>query len=417
MWRRGYRLLLVGALWLNFTGLAMATPLQSEHSFQSAALPQQPERLTIVPSRQVQLTRAESELGIVTLKGVLPSLAQVNQQYHIFKAPEFNYFIRNFHYPYRGRFEWEEDHPPTQVVLHWTANSHPEIPLYTLSAFLRSRRGGRIVERNNKYKNVANYFLTGNIPDSEGQRAPKLVKLTRGDIRSWGDIPRVTAYPTDDAWDDNQYDARGALGVEIESPDFRTFYQNDGQRQAIHNFILLVLRERGQLEAFEALRHSPHWGDMQALYRYLKGHLARIDVDARGTILPQNQYLDKILAYFPDLSPQVNSEARRIFDFVSGHAVVARKYNQRMLRAGRPKDARYHKIDFTEAQVFVVAMDLLNSDLRYHGVDLPPAYDLATLHYMHGQKDEPVQEAVALPRPVIWQTTPSGRREVVKASD
>jgi len=352
-----------------------------------ASLPQQRNPLRVITSRSVALTPEESRAGVVAFSDLIPVLEHINRQYNYLPQSQFQYFVQNFHYPYRERFFLDKQTPPAHVVLHWTANPRPEIPLYTLSAFLRSVRGGRLSERDNRYKNVSNYLLTGTLKGPDGGADTYLVKLTRGDIRSWGDIPRVTAYPTNDAHDDNKYDGRGALGIEIESPNFRRFYQNTAQRDKLHNFLVLVLQERGLLEDFRALRYVTHWEDMLALHSYLVQNLAKIDVNQRGGIPQQYQHLDQLLKHLPSISPQVYRSAQEIFKYISGHGIVAREYNARMIRSGRPKDARYHKIDFTEAHVFVVAMDLLQSDLRLRGIDLPPQYDLATLRLIEQQAE------------------------------
>ena len=404
---------------LRFTALMMTcifggslAPFHAfaHEEFQTSGLDQQREQRTVIPSRQVQLTRAEANLGIVTLRDVLPHFKLVNQRFNLYKAFEFDSFVTNFHYPYRDRFDLSKTTPPAQIVLHWTANKRPDIPLYTLSAFLRTRYGGRIRERDNKYKNVSNYFLTGSIPGPDGHNAAHLIKLTRGDISSWGDIPRVTAYPTNNAWDDNKYDARGALGIEIDSPDFRSFYYQRDQQQQLHNFILLVLQERNLLDSFREIRNSPHWNDMQALHRYLLKNLDKIDVNSRGGIPTQYQQVDQILKNFPDLSPDVYKEAKRIFGFISGHGIVAREYNERMYRTGRAKDARYDKIDFTEAHVFVVAMDLLNSNMDYQGLDMPQHFDLASRKVRARTSDKESEHKDSVRSQGQWTVSPSGRR-------
>lgn len=321
----------------------------------------QPGAGQIIPSRSVRLTPAEQAAGVVDLQAVLPVFQQINERYRIFSPAQFTHYIHNFHYPYRSQFALSQRRPPTQVVLHWTANPRPDIPLYTLSAFLRSRQRGRIVERRSEHKNVSNYFLTGSLQNLQGQSESYLVKLTRGDLSQWGDIPRVTAYPTKDSHN-NKYDGQGAVGIEIESPNFRKFYYNAQQREKLDNFLVLVLKERQELSEFLTLRQSPHWQDMQALARYLRNNLEKIDVNARGGIPQKYQHLDAILKDFPDLSPRVYQEAQRMFRYISGHGIVAREYNTLMHRVGRPQDARYHKIDFTEPHVFLVVMELLNSE-------------------------------------------------------
>lgn len=338
----------------------------------------------VIASRSVSLTPAEQNAGVVTLMTVLPVFKQINDRYHIFSPTQFTHYIHNFHYPYRSRFELRHRRPPTQVVLHWTANRRPDIPLYTLSAFLRSRQRGRIVERRAAHKNVSNYFLTGSLKNLDGQPESFLVKLTRGDLAHWGDVPRVTAYPTKDSHN-NKYDAQGAVGIEIESPNFRAFYSNTQQREKIHNFLLLVLTERKEMAEFAQIRQSPYWSDMVALARYLRKNIAKIDVNHRGLIPQKYQHLDAILKDFPDLSPGVYQEALRMFRYVSGHGIVAREYNTQMHRIGRPQDARYHKVDFTEPHVFLVAMDLLESDHNYRG-GRHQAYDLSTLRMIEAQK-------------------------------
>lgn len=360
----------------------------------------------IIPSRQVILTPAEQEAGVVNLLAVLPVFKRINDHYRIFSPTQFNHYIHNFHYPYRSRFDLRQRRPPTQVVLHWTANRRTDIPLYTLSAFLRSRHRGRIVERRAIHKNVSNYFLTGSLKNMEGQPESFLVKLTRGDLAHWGDIPRVTAYPTKDSYN-NKYDGQGAVGIEIESPNFREFYANDQQREKLHNFLILVLSERQELSEFAQLRRSPHWQDMVSLARYLRKNLAKIDVNNRGLIPQKYQHLDAILKDFPDLSPAVYQEALRMFRYISGHGIVAREYNTLMHQTGRPQDARYHKIDFTEPHVFVVAMDLLESELSYRGVQQSGS-DLSNLRMIEAQKqqDEALkrrtdQRAVPSPRPLL----------------
>jgi hypothetical protein len=325
-----------------------------------SSIQRQKEPAQVIRSRHVEVSAAEQEVGIVNLEQVLPILRQVNNKHPVFSAKDFEYFVANFHYPFRERFFLGQHKPPAHVVLHWTANKHTHIPLYTLSAFLRRGNRGRVVERPNRYKNVSNYFLTGSLVNLQGEREAHLVKLTRGDIKSWGDIPRVTAYPTDDQHDDNKYDGRGALGIEIESPNFRDFYYNPQQRAKLDQFLQLVLTERGVADQFYALRDSEHWEGMQALYRYLRDHLADMDVNQRGGIHPQFLFLDKIASRFPDLSPQVYYEATRIFSYISGHGIVAREYNHRMRSSGRHREANYSKIDFTEPHVFVIAMELLN---------------------------------------------------------
>lgn len=336
-------------------------------SLQGAVLPvswtvSQARAAQIIPSRSVRLTPAEQAAGVVDLQAVLPVFQQINERYRIFSPAQFTHYIHNFHYPYRSQFALSKRRPPTQVVLHWTANPRPDIPLYTLSAFLRSRQRGRIVERRAEHKNVSNYFLTGSLQNLQGQPESFLVKLTRGDLAQWGDIPRVTAYPTKDSHN-NKYDGQGAVGIEIESPNFRNFYYNVQQREKLNKFLLLVLKERQELSEFLQLRQSPHWQDMEALARYLRNNIAKIDVNARGGIPQKYQHLDAILKDFPDLSPRVYQEAQRMFRYISGHGIVAREYNTLMHRVGRPQDARYHKIDFTEPHVFLVVMELLNSEV------------------------------------------------------
>lgn len=351
--------------------------------------------MQIIPSRSVRLTPAEQEAGVVDLMTVLPVFKRINDHYRIFSPTQFDQYVHNFHYPYRNRFDLRRRRPPTQVVLHWTANRRTDIPLYTLSAFLRSRYRGRIVERSAAHKNVANYFLTGSLKNIDGQSESFLVKLTRGDLAHWGDVPRVTAYPTKDSHN-NKYDGQGAVGIEIESPNFRQFYFNTQQREKIHNFLLLVLSERQEIAEFAEIRRSPHWPDMVALARYLRKNIAKIDVNNRGIIPQKYQHLDAILKDFPDLSPGVYQEALRMFRYVSGHGIVAREYNTQMHRIGRPQDARYHKIDFTEPHVFLVVMDLLESELSYRGVR-DSAYDLATLRMIQAQKSQD-EDMVLKPR-------------------
>lgn len=370
-------------------GIMAMTALLLQPSAWAAPLTQQAGQ--IIPSRQVILTPAEQEAGVVNLLTVLPVFKRINDHYRIFSPAQFNHYIHNFHYPYRSRFDLRQRRPPTQVVLHWTANRRTEIPLYTLSAFLRSRYRGRIVERRAAHKNVSNYFLTGSLKNMEGQPESFLVKLTRGDLAHWGDIPRVTAYPTKDSYN-NKYDGQGAVGIEIESPNFREFYANAQQREKLHNFLILVLSERQELSEFSQLRRSPHWQDMVALARYLRKNLAKIDVNQRGLIPQKYQHLDAILKDFPDLSPVVYKEALRMFRYISGHGIVAREYNTLMHQTGRPQDARYHKIDFTEPHVFLVAMDLLESEMSYRGLP-QQGLDLATLRMIEEQKRK---EALAL---------------------
>lgn len=337
-------------------------------------------------AKDVTVTPAEADAGVVSLNTVLPIFARVNQQYRVFSARDFKYYVENFHYPYRQQFQVTERKPPTQVVLHWTANKRVDIPLYTLSAFLRRGGGGYASERPNQYKNVSNYFLTGTLKDQDGAEDAHMVKLTRGELSSWGDVPRVTAYPTAEAWDDNKYDGRGAIGIEIESPNFRTFYTNEKQRDKLYRFLQLVLQERRVQSEFATLKDSPHWADMQKLYAYLKSHVADIDVDAHGGIKAQQQYVDLILKRLPDINPAVAQEAKRMYAFISGHGVVAREYVQRMIQARRYHDASYDKIDFTEAQVFVVGMELLN----YEGSS-NYAYDESVMRYIRSQ--QPTQTA------------------------
>lgn len=353
---------------LGASPVVLAHEDHDEEHFQLSAIDKQRDPSSVIPSRSVQVTETERQAGVVNLEEIMPSLSQINQRYNIFSAPQFNYFVRNFHYPYRDRFQLTKQAPPTHVVLHWTANSRPDIPLYTFSAFLRSRRNGQIVERANRHKNVSNYYLTGNMSDTSGGQSAQLVKLTRGDLSSWGDIPRVTAYPTSEQWDDNKYDGRGAIGIEIESPNFGVFYSNPSQREKLHNFLVLVLSERGVLQEFAALRSSPHWDDMNKLHSYLLSNLSKIDVDRRGGIAQNYQHLDKMLNYFSGINKAgVYGEARKMYKYISGHGIVAREYNERMHKARRYRDANYDKIDFTEAHVFVLAMDLLKSDLQYRG--------------------------------------------------
>lgn len=405
-------------LTLSALSLALLSPAAWAHpeeeplaESQLASVAQPHDGLNLVPARSVGLTAAEKQAGIVPFAEILPVLAYLNSKYNYLPESQYKHLLENFRYPYRQRFDLSQQTPPAHVVLHWTANSRPDIPLYTLSAFVRSVRGGRLQERDNRYKNVSNYLLTGTLNGPDGQQNTYLVKLTRGDIRSWGDIPRVTAYPTNDAHDDNKYDGRGALGIEIESPDFRTFYGNAAQRDKLHNFLVLVLQERGLLQDFARLREVPHWEDMQALHRYLKANLDKIDVNARGGIPQQYQHLDQLLKHFPSLSPAVYSSAREIFRYISGHGIVAREYNARMIRSGRPRDARYHKIDFTEAHVFVVAMDLLNSELRLKGDHLPPPYDLATLRVIEteARRQNAMQDQSDISAPDEHTPPPYGR--------
>ncbi|PKL80555.1 MAG: hypothetical protein CVV27_00260 [Candidatus Melainabacteria bacterium HGW-Melainabacteria-1] len=383
-----------------------------ESVFQLSKIDQRRDPLQVISSRSIQLTESEQQAGVVSLETIMPALSRINERTKVFTPQQFNYFVRNFHYPFRDRFVVSKQPPPTQVVLHWTANSRPDVPLYTFSAFLRSRRNGQIVERANRYKNVSNYFLTGNLVRPDGAHEAQLVKLTRGELGSWGDIPRVTAYPTSDAWDDNKYDGRGAIGIEIESPNFSVFYRNDSQRDKLHNFLLLVLSERGVLEDFTRLRQSPHWDDMLTLHNYLGKNLSKIDVDKRGGIPQTYQHLDKLLVHFPSLSKGVIQESKKMFTFVSGHGIVAREYNERMFKAKRPRDANYHKIDFTEAHVFVVAMDLLRSDLRYRGIDAGSPYDLAHRFNPYLRPDVSATNLAAkAPELPLFRFLPNGRRE------
>lgn len=382
-----------------------------DESFQLSALDKQRDPLNVITSSSVQLSESERAAGVVNLSEILPSLNQINQRYKIFNPAQFNYFVKNFHYPYRDRFQLGKQQPPTQIVLHWTANSRPDIPLHTFSAFLRSRRNGRIVERANRYKNVSNYYLTGSIPQPDGSSAAELVKLTRGELQSWGDIPRVTAYPTDEKWDDNKYDGRGAIGIEIESPNFGVFYRNPSQREKLHNFLVLVLRERGVMDSFAELRYSEHWDDMVKLHGYLKNNLAKIDVDKRGGIAQNYQQLDKLLKFLPDVSPRVYTEARKMFSYISGHGIVSREYNERMVKAGRYRDANYDKIDFTEAHVFVVAMDLLQSDMQLHGQEIIPEFDVAASRDLDFLRRVQYGTAIQKPLPAEPEAKrlPSGR--------
>lgn len=394
----------------------MPAPAQDQASarildepFQLASIDIQRDPLSVIPSRNVELTQNEQDTGVVSFNQILPVLSKINQRFNYFTPTQFNYFVSNFHYPYRDRFDLSRQQPPTQVVLHWTANSRTDIPLNTLSAFLRSPRNGRMVERANRYKNVSNYFLTGTLDNLDGTRGAQLVKLTRGDLSSGGDIPRVTAYPTGDNWDDNKYDGRGAIGIEIESPNFSVFYNNPSQREKIHNFLLLVLSERGKLESFRALKDSPHWNDMVAMHDYLKANLPKIDVDTRGGIPMNFQCLDKMLGFFPQFNKDgVYAEAKKMYTYISGHGIVSREYNERMVKAGRYRDADYDKIDFTEPQVFVVAMDLLRSDMDYHGVKLAISQNRAE----RGPIAQ-LPEVSAEPRPSqpVYRTLPNGRRE------
>lgn len=396
----------------GLTGGALAHDDHDEDSFQLSAVDRSRDPLSVIPSRSIQLSEAETRAGVVNIESIMPSLSRINSRYKVFSPQQFNYFVRNFHYPYRERFDLSKRKPPTQVVLHWTANSRPDIPLYTFSAFLRSSRNGRVVERANRYKNVSNYYLTGSLENEDGSRGAQLVKLTRGDLGSWGDIPRVTAYPTSEQWDDNKYDGRGALGIEIESPNFGVFYSNASQRDKLHNFLLLVLRERGVLNDFASLRQSPHWDDMLKLHGYLKSNIAKIDVDRRGGIALNYQHIDKLLKYLPDIDKGVYGEAKKMFSFVSGHGVVAREYNERMQRAKRYRDANYDKIDFTEAHAFIIAMDLLQSDLQYRGQD-----NLDDFNPYLASSRELIQPQVIAeqPRPAApdFRLLPSGRRERV----
>lgn len=369
---------------LKYMGLITLAVFLLQSSVQAAPLPQR--TVEMIPSRNVRITPAEQEAGVVSLTTVLPVFKRINDHYHVFSSTQFDHYIHNFHYPYRSRFDLRERRPPTQVVLHWTANRRTDIPLYTLSAFLRSRYRGRTIERSAAHKNVANYFLTGSLKNMEGQSESFLVKLTRGNLALWGDIPRVTAYPTKDSHN-NKYDAQGAVGIEIESPNFRAFYFNTQQREKLHNFLILVLSERQEMAEFAQLRRSPHWQDMVALARYLRKNLAKIDVNHRGRIPQKYQHLDAILKDFPDLSPGVYQEALRMFRYISGHGIVSREYNALMHQTGRPQDARYHKIDFTEPHVFLVAMDLLESELRYRGVR-QNAFDLSTLRMIEAQQQK-----------------------------
>lgn len=396
---------------LGYVSVPAQAHSEDEAPFQISGIQQQRELTQVIPAREIELTPAEQRAGITVMSSVMPVLETINQRYNVMNPTQFNYYIRNFHYPYRQRFHLEQRTPPTQVVLHWTANRRTDIPLYTFSAFLRSQRGRQIVERPNRYKNVSNYLLTGELTDHQGQKDTYLLKLTRGDVASWGDIPRVTAFPSDDS-QDNKYDGLGALGIEIESPNFRQFYYNQAQRDKLHNFLLMVLSERGKLSEFASLRNSPHWEDMTKLYRYLANNTARIDVDNRGGITSRNQHLDIILKDFPDLSRGVYSEAKRIYQFISGHGIVAREYNERMLQAGRPREANYDKIDFTEAQVFVVAMEMLQSDLQPRGQQL---YDLDTLRMMQSlkEKDKAPVETPQVAEILQKQFLPSGRQVIV----
>jgi hypothetical protein len=378
-----YKRWLCAALLAHLTILPVAAHEQTE-SWQTAALPAG--QSLRIPAREVELTEAEQEAGVISYSQFLPALAEVNQQYRVYQPRDYQYFVQNFHYPFRQRFFLEHTPPPTQVVLHWTANRRTDIPLYTLSAFMRRGQGGRVVERPDRYKNVSNYFLSGHLRGAEGSLEPQLIKLTRGDLRNWGDIPRVTAYPTGES-DDNKYDGRGALGIEIESPNFGTFYRNQAQRDKLHNFLLLVLQERGVLEDFVRLRESPQWENLRKLHAYLQENLDSLDVQPNGSIPRPAQLLHLVARNLPECTPETLSEARRIFAFISGHGVVAHEYNNRMVRAGRFKDADYDKIDFTEPHVFLVALDLLQSELRYRGTG-SEAYDLATLRLIEAQRQQ-----------------------------
>lgn len=378
--------------------------------FQISSIDIQRDPLSVIPSRSVELTENEQQTGVVNLNEILPVFSRINQRFNVFTPPQFNYFVNNFHYPFRDRFDLSKQAPPTQVVLHWTANSRTDIPLNTLSAFLRSPRNGRMVERDNRYKNVSNYFLTGTLENLDGSREAHLVKLTRGDLSTGGDIPRVTAYPTGDSWDDNKYDGRGAIGIEIESPNFSVFYNNPSQRDKLHNFLLLVLSERGKLNEFREMRNSPYWHDMTAMHDYLKNNLSKIDVDGRGGIAMNYQCLDKMLSYFPQFNQAgVYQEAKKIYQYMSGHGIVAREYNERMIKAKRYRDADYDKIDFTEPQVFVVAMDLLRSNMAYRGVDNLPM-ELAARNPVEIVTMPDIKRPAGKVKPV-YHRLPNGRRE------
>lgn len=366
--------------------LAFQAVAHEEHAtWLNSAAPVNKNNTPLIPSRSVELTDAEKEAGVICFRDLLPTLEQVNQRYRVYSPKEYAHFVQNFHYPFRERFFIQDQPPPTHVVLHWTANKRTDIPLYTLSAFLRRRQSGRVVERPNAYKNVSNYFLTGSLPRPDGEPEAQMVKLTRGDISSWGDIPRVTAYPTGDSWDDNKYDGRGAIGIEIESPDFGTFYKNQSQRDKLHNFLMLVLKERGVLHEFAALRDAEEWDELLRLHEYLQANLGKIDVQANGGI-PQNwQLLDKTAAQI-GVSAETVKIAKRIFNYISGHGVVSHEYNTRMVRAGRHRDADYDKIDFTEPHVFLVAMDMLQNGLVYRGQNYYGGYDLAIQRMIENQK-------------------------------
>jgi len=351
-----------------------------------SASAKQESNFRLIPSKVVGVNDAEREAGVIGFKDLLPHLQKVNERFHIFSPQAYQHFVENFHYPFRQSFDLNEKKPPTQVVLHWTANKRTDIPLYTLSAFLRRMQRGRVVERPHAYKNVSNYFLTGNIAQTESGAQAQLVKMTRGDLSHGGDIPRVTAYPTGDAWDDNKYDGRGAIGIEIESPDFTTFYQNSSQREKLHNFLILVLKERGVLKQFQEIRESAAWDDLLKIHAYLSQNLKALDVQSNGGIPRNWQLLHLISRNIPGIQSESLKTAESIFQFISGHGVIAHEYNRRMVQAGRPKEADYDKIDFTEPHVFLVAMDLLKSEMHYLGNEAYQNYDLATQRLIDAQK-------------------------------
>jgi hypothetical protein len=102
---------------------------------------------------------------------------------------------------------------------------------------------------------------------------------------------------------------------------------------------------------------------MEKVYSFLTTRLPLIDVNSNGSIRHDFLSLKQIRQYLPDVPSEAFQEMQTIYRYVSGHGVVAKEYNERMIRYGRRQDAKYDKIDFTEPQVFIVAMDLLQSDL------------------------------------------------------
>lgn len=361
-------------------------------AFSTPAFAQSHQNSSRIYSKNVKVLPAEKSIGIVSYKQILPIFRAFNKKRNYFKPEQFDYFIENFHYPNRGRFNIRQKPPPAHIILHWTANKHVTNPLVTLSAFLRSVRRGRVREREDRYKNVSNYYLTGTLSNSQGQSKAYMVKMTRNNLRGKGDIPRVTAYPTKDNWDDNKYDGRGAIGVEIDGPNFRSIYNNPHQKRILIKWMALILSQRGQYGKFRQLKQSRYWSHFKRVYAFLKKNLMAMDVDPAGRIAYEFRTMENVLKQINGLPADLYPEIKKMFSFISGHGVVGQEYNKRMIKAGRRKDARYHKIDFTEPHVFVMGMDLLRANLPMGD----GGYDLFTMELLRQEQEQSLRKPAPL---------------------